>query len=269
MADFLSKLARNTGQKGSKARFVGARKAQIRSDDEVAIFNGTSSGTSAIPLDPEQESKNELGAAGHFLKGRGFFDEIYYSTTYPDVVAVGADLFEHFFLYGFKEGCRTNSIFDPIWYLATYLHVEEEDVQPLLHYALSGEQGPGPYLQPAWCREKYKVPANESAVAHYLKIFLGPHSPISEFGRLRAGPAAIGQARVFGQGCGTRRRPPSRSWPPRSLRWAMRSIPATTMAGTATWHERAAQRRNEEALKRVGRILQDPAGLAGPSGVRT
>ena len=87
-------------------------------------------------------------------------------------------------MYGFKEGRRPNSIFDPIWYLATYPDVKEEDVQPLLHYAMLGEQEgrcPGPYFQPAWYREKYKIPTNESALAHYLKNRLGPYSPISEF----------------------------------------------------------------------------------------
>src|SRR5258708_3381314 len=124
MADFLSKLARDTEQKGSKARFAGVRKAHARSDDEATVFNGMSSATSVNPLDPEQERKNELAAAARFLKERGFFDEIYYCTTYPDIVAVGADPFEHFFLYGFKEGRRPNSIFDPIWYLATYPDVK-------------------------------------------------------------------------------------------------------------------------------------------------
>jgi hypothetical protein len=54
----------------------------------------------------------------------------------------------------------------------------------LLHYALFGEQEgrcPGPYFQPTWYREKYKLPTGESALVHYLKNRLGPYSPILEF----------------------------------------------------------------------------------------
>src|SRR5450755_906633 len=109
MADFLSKLARDAGQSGSKATFAGTSKAQSKGDGGAADFNGTRS-DHVISLDLEQERKKELAAAAHFLKGRGLFDEIYYSTTYPDIAAVGVDPFEHFFLYGFKEGRRPNSI---------------------------------------------------------------------------------------------------------------------------------------------------------------
>jgi glycosyltransferase involved in cell wall biosynthesis len=57
-------------------------------------------------------------------------------------------------------------------------------VQPLLHYAAIGEREgrcPGPYFQPVWYREKYKVSASESSLGHYLEHRLGPYSPIPEF----------------------------------------------------------------------------------------
>lgn len=123
-------------------------------------------------------------AAARFLKQTGLFDQAYYSGTYPDVAAVGADPFEHFFFHGYKEGRRPNPVFDPVWYVATYPDVEKSDLQPLLHYARLGEiegRRPGPYFQPAWYREQYSIPADESPLAHYLKNRLGPFSPIPEF----------------------------------------------------------------------------------------
>ena len=103
--------------------------------------------------------------------------------SYPDVIAFGADPFEHFFLYGYKEGRKPNPIFDPIWYVTTYPDVQEADAQPLLHYASVGEpdgRRPSPYFQPAWYREKYGIPESESPLAHYSEESFGP------FGRSRS-----------------------------------------------------------------------------------
>ncbi|WP_461327131.1 glycoside hydrolase family 99-like domain-containing protein [Bradyrhizobium barranii] len=100
------------------------------------------------------------------------------------MIAVGADPFEHFFLYGYREGRKPNLIFDPIWYVTTYPDVKEADEHPFLHYATVGERDgrrPSPYFQPAWYREKYGIPEGESPLAHYLKNRLGPFSPIPEF----------------------------------------------------------------------------------------
>ncbi len=126
----------------------------------------------------------DLADAARTLKGLGLFDESFYATSYPDVIAVGADPFEHFFLYGYKEGRKPNPIFDPIWYVTTYPDVQEADAHPLLHYASVGEpdgRRPSPYFQPAWYREKYGIPEGESPLAHYLKNRIGPFSPIPEF----------------------------------------------------------------------------------------
>ncbi|WP_225703657.1 glycoside hydrolase family 99-like domain-containing protein [Bradyrhizobium cenepequi] len=135
------------------------------------------------PPEPAAPAVDLTGAA-RTLKGLGLFDENFYATSYPDVIAVGADPFEHFFLYGYKEGRKPNPIFDPIWYVTTYPDVKDVDVQPLLHYASIGEpegRRPSPYFQPAWYREKYGIPEKESPLAHYLKNRTGPFSPIPEF----------------------------------------------------------------------------------------
>ncbi|MBR0750749.1 glycoside hydrolase family 99-like domain-containing protein [Bradyrhizobium jicamae] len=135
------------------------------------------------PVAPEKPVEDLL-AIKRYLEALGLFDEAFYSATYPDVVAVGVNPFEHFFLYGFKEGRKPNSIFDPMWYVTTYPDVQEADIQPLLHYARYGEsegRRPSPYFQPAWYREKYAIPSSDSPLGHYLKNRVGPFSPIPEF----------------------------------------------------------------------------------------
>lgn len=114
----------------------------------------------------------------------GLFDVSYYTVTYPDVVAGGADPFEHFFLHGFKEGRRPNLLFDPLWYLKNYHDVREAGFHPLLHYATVGEaegRCPSPLFQPTWYREQYDVPLSDNALAHYLRHRRGPFSPFPEF----------------------------------------------------------------------------------------
>ncbi|QHO78849.1 lipopolysaccharide biosynthesis protein [Bradyrhizobium sp. CCBAU 051011] len=136
---------------------------------------------------PEQEAAKsaiDVAVAARRLKRLGLFDEVFYARSYPDIVAVGVDPFEHFFHYGYKEGRKPNPVFDPIWYLTTYPDVQEADVHPLLHYASAGEpegRRPSPYFQPTWYREKYSIPESESPLAHYLKNRMGSFSPIPEF----------------------------------------------------------------------------------------
>ncbi|WP_244547048.1 glycoside hydrolase family 99-like domain-containing protein [Bradyrhizobium sp. Gha] len=140
--------------------------------------------SSAVVEAPAPKPAEDLSAIRRYLEGLGLFDEVFYGQTYPDVIAGGAQPFEHFFLYGYKEGRKPNPIFDPMWYVATYPDVQDGDVQPLLHYARHGEpegRRPSAYFQPAWYREKYAIPADESPLAHYLKNRLGPFGPIPEF----------------------------------------------------------------------------------------
>ncbi|UFZ01823.1 glycoside hydrolase family 99-like domain-containing protein [Bradyrhizobium ontarionense] len=153
---------------------------QSDNDADTASPDGVVVETIAEPADPAAE----LGAARLLLTGNGLFDEEFYAAMYPDVVAVGADPFEHFFLHGYKEGRKPNAIFDPLWYLAQNPDVAASDQQPLLHYAEIGEPDgvrPSPYFQPGFYREKYAIPPSESPLGHYLKNRSGPFSPIPEF----------------------------------------------------------------------------------------
>lgn len=185
MADFLSKLASGTPQKDLKR---GSRTKNLSKVDD------SSRKTNSASIEHNSFADREISArmidvmsvemAGRLLMQAGLFDQVYYSNTYPDVAAVGADPFEHFYLHGYKEGRRPNPVFDPVWYVATYPDVAQSEIQPLLHYAKTGEvegRRPGPYFQPDWYREQYAIPTDESPLAHYLKNRLGPFSPIPEF----------------------------------------------------------------------------------------
>ena len=57
--------------------------------------------------------------ARHFqlVTESGLFDSEYYLSAYPDIAAAGVNPLDHFFYYGYKEGRRPNSYFDPLWYL--------------------------------------------------------------------------------------------------------------------------------------------------------
>src|SRR5882672_7632611 len=161
MADFLSKLARDAGQKEPRRGRDAVARPQPKGEQGTAKANGAAAKEPAGKQpDPKPAAPViDIRGAARALKGLGLFDETFYATSYPDVIAVGADPFEHFFLYGYKEGRKPNPIFDPIWYVTTYPDVQE--AHPLLHYASVGEpdgRRPSPYFQPAWYREKYGIP---------------------------------------------------------------------------------------------------------------
>lgn len=103
MADFLSKLANGAGQRDPKAKSGGLVENQSAADVTSVKNNGSAAGTEMPPRSIEMISAE---AAGRLLKQMGLFDQAYYSSTYPDVAAVGADPFEHFFFHGYKEGRR-------------------------------------------------------------------------------------------------------------------------------------------------------------------
>ncbi len=63
-----------------------------------------------------------------------FFDAGWYAERYPDVAKSGVAPFEHFILYGAREGRSPGPGFDAAWYLERYPDVAEEGENPLLHY---------------------------------------------------------------------------------------------------------------------------------------
>lgn len=69
----------------------------------------------------------------------GLFDETWYRTTYPDVVAAGFDPLVHYVNLGDAEGRRPNAYFDPAFYRRECGEQPPRSVCALYHYARIGE----------------------------------------------------------------------------------------------------------------------------------
>jgi hypothetical protein len=67
-----------------------------------------------------------------------FLDADYYCGRYPRSTA-GVDPFEHFRTRGWREFRRPSVEFDTTWYWSAYLDPAADDVNPLVHYALLGQ----------------------------------------------------------------------------------------------------------------------------------
>ena len=61
------------------------------------------------------------------------FDAAFYLASYPDVGAAGADPFEHYLRYGYREGRNPSALFDTRFYLLRYLD-GALGVNPVIHY---------------------------------------------------------------------------------------------------------------------------------------
>lgn len=103
------------------------------------------------------------------ITASALFDTNYYLINYPDVRESELDPLDHFCRYGWQEGRRPNSYFDPAWYAGSYL--SESAQNPLLHYICTGERAgcrPIVYFDPAWYRTEYAIPHNKLALQHFL-----------------------------------------------------------------------------------------------------
>ncbi len=175
MSNFLSSLAQRSDETHEKTR--------LRLSSLKIAKNGTSYGhqpdraQSATPPDDLQKFRK-------YFRLLGLFDQDYYVAAYPDISQANIDPFTHFYLHGYLEGRRPNTIFDPVWYLSSYPEVKALGIQPLLHYAQFGElegRRPSLYFDPVWYRNKYNIGTSQNALSHYLAHRTGPFSPLPEF----------------------------------------------------------------------------------------
>ena len=67
------------------------------------------------------------------------FDASYYLRQNPDVAAAGADPYQHFMYYGWREGRDPSLLFSVSRYLAANPDVSRAAINPLLHYELYGQ----------------------------------------------------------------------------------------------------------------------------------
>ena len=124
------------------------------------------------------------------------FDAAFYLSRYPDVAAAGVDPFEHYLLWGYREGRDPSAQFDTRFYLRRHLGGELGE-NPLLHYRRSRglmrltiraeEEVSGVYAQtrrftrpgPTF-EEVVKLPPGVRRKARALAFYLPQFHPIAE-----------------------------------------------------------------------------------------
>src|ERR1700722_6837883 len=104
------------------------------------------------------------------------FGSSFYLATYPDVAAAGVDPFEHFLLYGFREGRDPSPDFDTKFYLRRYLDGGVGE-NPLLHYREHRDQ----------LRLHTKPPAADIGVFEEVKKFARAGPDFEDFHALPRG----------------------------------------------------------------------------------
>jgi len=72
------------------------------------------------------------------LRAEGLFDDSFYATHSPDVLAANLDPLWHFLRYGQDEGRWPTPRFDPAFYRAAHLR-DDATHTPLIHYLLEGQ----------------------------------------------------------------------------------------------------------------------------------
>ena len=72
------------------------------------------------------------------LKDSEFFDALYYSRKYPNVMRSGVDPLIHYIIFGYREGKFPSFKFDGNYYLKVNKDVKKLDINPLVHYVLYG-----------------------------------------------------------------------------------------------------------------------------------
>jgi Glycosyltransferase WbsX len=105
------------------------------------------------------------------IRHSGLFDEAWYRLRYD--IRDKADALTDWFERGCKNGFQPNLCFQPDWYLAQYVDVAADGVNPLVHYISNGEaenRKPSPLFDPDWYRQTYRPPAGELCLAHYLRL---------------------------------------------------------------------------------------------------
>lgn len=72
------------------------------------------------------------------VSASGMFDAQFYASRYPDIVAAGEDLLDHFIRFGGAEGRHPSLSFNSKWYLSENPDVRAAGLNPLVHYIEHG-----------------------------------------------------------------------------------------------------------------------------------
>jgi hypothetical protein len=104
------------------------------------------------------------------IRNSGLFDRLFYLAKYPHVEVPAI---HHYCALGWRgEKCNPNELFDTAWYLSINDDVKEAGVNPLYHYIQAGEaenRRPCENFDPASYRAAHDIGAETSCLAHYLK----------------------------------------------------------------------------------------------------
>ena len=105
------------------------------------------------------------------VRTSGLFDENWYLSNNPDVVAAKIDPVRHYLLFGGFEGRDPGPQFSSSWYLATYDDVRKAGINPLYHYLKSGKKE-GRATQTIHIVQMLskQLPKNEQPVYLYLDL---------------------------------------------------------------------------------------------------
>ena len=119
-------------------------------------------------LVPEHELLPDLTC----VQSSGLIDSMYYRINVVGPYEAELDPALHYCRFGWRDGARPSTAFDPEWYAETNAAVARLRINPLTHYIVEGEatgRRPVPWFDPAWYRTEYPVPAGLLALAHYLQ----------------------------------------------------------------------------------------------------
>lgn len=72
------------------------------------------------------------------VSASGMFDAQFYASRYPDIVAAGEDLLDHFIRFGGAEGRHPSLSFNSKWYLSENPDIRAAGLNPLVHYIEHG-----------------------------------------------------------------------------------------------------------------------------------
>ncbi len=98
--------------------------------DELNMFNDDDSYEVITPEDYME--------AITIIRENNLFDEEYYNNQYPWIADGTSNLFNHYLTEGYKEGRDPSSTFNTKYYISRSNFLQNNDVNPLIHYAIYG-----------------------------------------------------------------------------------------------------------------------------------
>jgi hypothetical protein len=108
------------------------------------------------------------------LRACGLFDEAWYVSSYPEILASGHHAAAHWSLIGWRDGLEPNPLFKTRWYLENNRDVDAAGIDPLLHYYTQGAfegRDPHPFFSSSWYLERNPdvARAGVNPLMHFLE----------------------------------------------------------------------------------------------------